>query len=246
MNRKAVDLNAFAKALRSAGTHRRLEATLRRLHGRGVVRADLDTASRSIKQLIQMLDRPGGALAFNDTELIIGEALLTQSIVAYCRALVSEGEGRSKSGADAKFTSELRAAHLRISGLRNRRLCHYGVSSDPDEMSWSDDRAVLAVEGETCRINFVVSRVGWRTEIVRDVEMVCSAAATINNELLRVAADDLFAEFQRVMPDIGLLDLMNLCPFDPYAFFHDPAQAALTYEDGDAHDVRMNFFKPGT
>ncbi len=243
MGRVAVDLIALADALRVRGLHPQLERKIRRFHGRAVVRADLDVAQQSVLQLSAMLNHAGGAQALTPTEAFIGQALLTQAVVAYCRALVSKGEGRSASGAEAQFGPADWEAHTRIAGVRNRRIAHYGISTDASEAEWSDDRSILAIDDLRVRINFAISRAAWTNRILHDLEQVCATATPILQQLTTEAMDGVFDEVARIMPNDELRELMLACPFHPEAFFDDPSQAALTFDDGPLSGVRVSFFR---
>lgn len=217
MTEVCIDLTALADVLHARGAFPRLERQIRRFHGKVVIKTDLDVSRRSVDQLkILMAARPEFE-TLSPFEITAAEALSANAVVAYCRALVSEGSGRFNTA--VHFPSELKDAHDRVAGFRNRRLCHYGESPDPREASWANDRAVIVLDDKSIRLRFATSRRGWDVKLLHELDLLVTFALAEVDEQARAEGQRLLDELGTLYDDPVFRELVDVCRFDPRTFF---------------------------
>ncbi len=242
-NQTCVDLNRLADTLHDRQIFGKLESLIRRFHGKVSARIDLEQARRSVDQLNKMMRDNPLLSSYDEFKIAAGEALCLHAVVVYCRALVSNGAGRFRTGVE--FPDQLMHAHSRISSLRNRRLCHYGDSTDEREASWSDDRAVLVLEGSKLHLRFATSRRGWDLRVVDDLDALTAYAIGDVARQAVAETEKIFDEIQTAADDPAFVDIVLGCKFEPRDFFAslEQADAMASTDIGPFSGVRFGVFK---
>jgi len=222
-HQKCVDLSALADLLKEEKLYPALEKIIRRFHGKVSVKTDLDSAWRSLESLHCIMMRNQNPLSISSIDLASGEGLCLHAVVVYCRAFVSKGSGRF--GTSVLFTDELKEAHARIAGLRNRRFCHYETSEDIHEASWSDDRAVAVFSDNYVYLRFASSRRGWDRRVFDDLRLLIGFALPIVERKAKDEADKLFDELMKCLSEPQFVNIAKRALFEPRKFFASIEQA---------------------
>jgi len=143
MNRKPlpltfIDLRKFAKLL--PPEHAGLGKLIRRWVDAHSVSADVRMAKDYLIDALRWHNTGRGSLKNAST------ALLHSAVMLYARATDRTSDHRGHVAIGDKYTTAQSEIHLHLLNIRNESLAHFGPAGIPK--SWSEDQAVLIVEGQ--------------------------------------------------------------------------------------------------
>jgi hypothetical protein len=209
------DLGVVAKALGDKPRYRRLVGLIGKCRDYGSIWHDLEDALNSLIVLGDVMAREASRRPedHEESDAIIGQALFTNALVLYCRVHGSH-KGRV-AFSPAPHDERQKAAHQRITALRNRGVAHYENASGVGDTPWADDRIVYETERDRGRIAYPFARHNYRALDVSDLVELVQIAATEAARRRAIAEGELAAEIEGLSSDAKFLQAVTEAVFDP-------------------------------
>jgi hypothetical protein len=118
------DLTALAAAIAGDRRYADISRALKVVEANLLVRLDLRAALDAVNQIAAIAPAPGAAepKAKDPGSAIIGQALLNNAVILYCRAMHTQSAGgRFSTGGDKAYSPDQRRLHKQVAGLRDLR-----------------------------------------------------------------------------------------------------------------------------
>lgn len=233
--RGQFDLTQARSALAGWDEYADLVKLIERCTHHQSVAEDLRIGVTTLDTLIKL--GPGGPDAvLEEGDDLVRQSLFVNVVMLYCRATHSQDGGRPfKGGVEKGYSDAQRAAHKRVTHLRDKVVAHHGAASDQD---WTDDRLILNIGDGEMGFRSVFERKLLTRAALADLRALLPTAfawvgarySTLEAQLVELLLD-------RVRTEPALYDAIKASRFDPEAYFGPGPLADAFDRGGETGDV---------
>lgn len=142
------DLTQLREKVGRDGRCARLVKAIQIAEAHKAVEVDLRMAWSCLELLARSMPTPGEEPGPHDDDTgLILQALMTNAVMLYCRALVSKSSsGRFNVGATSAYSNDQRRWHKQVAHLRDKVLAHYGEGDGLELGPWMRARLLVSLE----------------------------------------------------------------------------------------------------
>ncbi|MGX5847178.1 hypothetical protein ACWGTO_08885 [Mesorhizobium sp. PL10] len=234
--RQAYDLDAVVEKLKAKPRFKRLVDSIGRYRSACSIYEDLRSANGALRTLSAIESDADSRASF-------GAALTSFAIIMYCRAAVSDQQGRHKVDATREFSPDQKARHQAIANLRNSVVAHFGKPQGIHAENWNKERATLRFVDDQGGVRFVFDRANYLKDAVTDLYDIVATATVTTEKIIEERADKMGEEFVKLEGDADLSKALSDSPFLPEEFFKAP-ESLEEYWSGHASPREVYTPKP--